>query len=82
MTVNTFRPALVLVPTGLSRHQSGVGTSTKPIFISLLKKSIGRNGFGFVALDSSMFVDSVPLVGSLPARVVRVGKTHVRHQLV
>ena len=35
---NTFRPALVLVPTGLSRHQSGVGTSTKPIFISLLKK--------------------------------------------
>jgi hypothetical protein len=36
--INTFRPALVLVPTGLSRHQSGVGTSTKPIFISLLKK--------------------------------------------
>ena len=37
-TINTFRPALVLVPTGLSHHQSGVGTSTKPIFISLLKK--------------------------------------------
>jgi len=33
--INTFRPALVLVPMGLSRHQSGVGTSTKPIFISL-----------------------------------------------
>jgi len=40
LLVNTFRPALVLVPTGLSRHQSGVGTSTKPIFISLLKKKV------------------------------------------
>ena len=26
--INTCRPALALVPTGLSRHQSGVGTST------------------------------------------------------
>ena len=38
--INTFWPALVLVPMGLSCHQSGIGTSTKPIFISLLKKNV------------------------------------------
>src|SRR5215510_3091214 len=32
---NTFRPAVVLVPQSLSRHESGCGTSTTPIFISL-----------------------------------------------
>jgi len=39
LAINTFQPALVLVPTSLSRHQPGVGTSTNPIFVSLLKKN-------------------------------------------
>jgi len=39
LVINTFQPALVLVPTSLSRHQPEVGTSTNLIFISLLKKN-------------------------------------------
>jgi hypothetical protein len=38
--INTFRPILVLVPSILSRQQSGLGTFTKLIFISLLKKKV------------------------------------------
>jgi hypothetical protein len=36
--LNTFRPVLVLVPSSLSRQLTDLGTSTKPIFKSLLKK--------------------------------------------
>jgi hypothetical protein len=67
--LNTFRPVLVLVPSSLSRQQSGLGTSTNTIFISLLKKSIGSIGFRFVPLDSSMFLVSETMIVFFPTLI-------------
>jgi len=36
--VNPLNPVVVLVPSSLSRQQSGLGTSTNTIFINFLKK--------------------------------------------
>ena len=56
--LNTFRPVLVLVPSSLSRQLTDLGTSTKTIFKSLLKRRIGSICFWFVPFDPSMFVVS------------------------
>ena len=38
--LNPLNPVLVLVPSSLSRQQSGLGTSTNTIFINFLKKKV------------------------------------------
>jgi hypothetical protein len=64
---NAFSPTMVPVPCSLLRQLSRRGTSTIPIFIRLLKKSIGSIGFRFVSLDSFMLVVSVILSRSFQA---------------
>jgi hypothetical protein len=59
LAFNTFSLGRVLVLRSLSRQLSRRSTSTSPIFICLLKKSIGGTGFRFVPLHSSIFAVSV-----------------------
>ena len=67
--VNPLNPVVVLVPSSLSRQQSGLGTSTNTIFINFLKKSIGSIGFRFVPLDPSMFLVSATMISFFPTLI-------------
>ena len=69
LNINTLNPVVVLVPSSLSRQQSGHGTSTNTIFINFLKKSIGSIGFRFVPLDPSMFLVSATMISFFPTLI-------------